>query len=217
MILLKMANFRRSMILCRTNIIDKDKTSFFIHPIYKAIILHFLIGYIHPFVDGNGRTARTVFYWYLLKKEYWLIEYLSVSRIILSSKTQYAKAYLHTEFDNNDLTYFAIYNLQCIHRALEDLKKYVQRKNSEKQQVIAMLRNTDFNDRQIAMIQDIIQNGTTVFNVQQIETRFNVSNQTARNDLNDLVEKKILQPRKSGHKIQFLPAKDYLKRLRIKL
>lgn len=195
---------------------DKDKTSFFIHPIYKAIILHFLIGYIHPFVDGNGRTARTVFYWYLLKKGYWLIEYLSVSRIILSSKTQYAKAYLHTEFDNNDLTYFSIYNLQCIHRALEDLKKYVQRKNAEKQHVIAMLRNTDFNDRQIAIIQDIIQEETTTFTVQQIENRFNVSNQTARSDLNDLVEKKILQTRKSGHKIQFLPEKNYLKRLGIK-
>ncbi|OQP57185.1 hypothetical protein A3860_11525 [Niastella vici] len=195
---------------------DKDKTPFFIHPIYKAIILHFLIGYIHPFVDGNGRTARTIFYWHLLKKDYWLIEYLSVSRIILSSKSQYAKAYLHTEFDSNDLTYFAIYNLHCIHRALDDLKKYIERKRSEKHQVIAMLRNTAFNDRQIAIIQDIIQDGTSVFSVQQMENRFNVSNQTARNDLNELVEKKILQTRKSGHKIQFLAAKDYLKQLGVK-
>jgi Fic family protein len=195
---------------------DKDKATFFIHPIYKAIILHFLIGYIHPFVDGNGRTARTVFYWYLLKKGYWLIEYLSVSRIILASKTQYAKAYLHTEFDNNDLTYFSIYNLQCIHRALDDLKKYVRRKNSEKQNLIALLRNTDYNDRQIAIIQDLIQDATTVFNVQQIENRFNVSNQTARNDLNVLAEKGILKPRKSGHKIQFLAGKNYLKKLGVR-
>ncbi|WP_366511954.1 Fic family protein [Maribacter sp.] len=42
----------------------------FIHPIVKASILHFLIGYIHPFVDGNGRTARAIFYWYLLKNGY---------------------------------------------------------------------------------------------------------------------------------------------------
>ncbi|NIA11767.1 MAG: hypothetical protein GWP10_19100 [Nitrospiraceae bacterium] len=33
----------------------------FIHPVVKGIILHFLIGYIHPFNDGNGRTARTIF------------------------------------------------------------------------------------------------------------------------------------------------------------
>lgn len=195
---------------------DKDKTAFFIHPIYKAIILHFLIGYIHPFVDGNGRTGRTIFYWYLLKKGYWLLEYISVSRIILNSKSQYARAYLHTEFDKNDLTYFVVYNLKCIHLALEDLKKYIQRKTSEKQHIISILRNTDFNDRQIALIQDILQDSTTFFNVQQIQTRFNVSNQTARNDLNILEEKGILQSRKSGHKIQFLPTKNYLKKLGVK-
>jgi len=195
---------------------DKDKASFFIHPIYKAIILHFLIGYIHPFVDGNGRTARTIFYWYLLKKGYWMIEYLSVSRIILDSKAQYAKVYLHTEFDKNDLTYFALYNLKCIHRALEDLKAYIKRKTSEKQRIIAMLRYTDFNDRQIAIIQDLLEDDTTTFNVQQVQTRFNISNQTARNDLHILVEKEILETRKNGHKVQFLATKDYGKKLGIK-
>lgn len=195
---------------------DEDKTSFFIHPIYKAIILHFLMGYIHPFVDGNGRTARTIFYWYLLKKGYWMTEYLSVSRIILDSKSQYEKVYLHTEFDKNDLTYFAIYNLKCIQRALDDLKRYIQRKTSEKQYIISLLRDTDFNDRQIAIIQDILEDSTTLFNVQQIQTRFNISNQTARNDLNILVEKEILQTRKSGHKVHFFATKNYLKKLGIK-
>jgi len=30
----------------------------FLSPIIKAIALHFWLGYIHPFVDGNGRTSR---------------------------------------------------------------------------------------------------------------------------------------------------------------
>ena len=30
----------------------------FIHPLVKAAILHFWLAYEHPFVDGNGRTAR---------------------------------------------------------------------------------------------------------------------------------------------------------------
>ena len=38
----------------------------FVHPIIKGIMLHFLIGYIHPFEDGIGRTARALFYWYVL-------------------------------------------------------------------------------------------------------------------------------------------------------
>src|SRR6202008_5043177 len=85
---------------------NEDDPDLFIHPIVKACIIHFMIGFIHPFVDGNGRTARALFYWYLLKKEYWLTEYLSISRLILKAKGQYARAFQYTEVDEHDLTYF---------------------------------------------------------------------------------------------------------------
>ena len=52
----------------------------FIHPIIKGCIIHFMIGWIHPFTDGNGRTARALFYWYMLKKGYWLTCLLYTSR-----------------------------------------------------------------------------------------------------------------------------------------
>ena len=42
----------------------------FIHPVIKACILHFWIAYLHPFVDGNGRTARAVMNFILMKKGY---------------------------------------------------------------------------------------------------------------------------------------------------
>jgi Fic family protein len=187
--------------------------SFFIHPITKGVMLHFLIGYIHPFADGNGRTARTMFYWYLLKKGYWLIEYMSVSRIILNSKAQYARAYLYTEQDDNDITYFLEYNLHSIHVALEDLKKYIRRKTVEKQNTLLLLRNTSFNDRQIVMVQEIIQDANTYFTVKQIENKFGVSNQTARNDLASLVREGVLEERKQGAGYQFLPVKEYFKKL----
>lgn len=60
------------------------------HPLVKASILHFLLGFIHPFVDGNGRTARAIFYWYLLRRNYPLVEYMPISRIIKRSVGQYA-------------------------------------------------------------------------------------------------------------------------------
>lgn len=46
----------------------------FIHPAIRAIILHFWLGYDHPFVDGNGRTARALFYWAMLRQNYSLFE-----------------------------------------------------------------------------------------------------------------------------------------------
>jgi Fic family protein len=183
---------------------DQTKENFFLHPISKAIIIHFLIGFIHPFVDGNGRTARAIFYWYLIKKGYWLIEYMSVSRIILGSKAQYARAYQYTELDENDLTYFILYNLKAIEKSLEELKKYIERKNKEKKSILALLRNTEYNDRQLELMQEILNNKKNIFTVTEVEMKFGVSNQTARNDLNYLVTKGILKTRKSGNKIQFV-------------
>lgn len=192
---------------------DKQKQDFFLHPISKAIIVHFLIGYIHPFVDGNGRTARVLFYWYLIRKNYWLIEYMSVSRTILASKAQYSRAYLHTEKDENDLTYFVLYNLKCIQQSLEQLKTYIERKNREKKSVLQLLRNTDYNDRQIMLIEAILNEKKGVFTVTEVQHKFAVSNQTARTDLEYLVSKGILEARKSGNKVQFLIAWDAEKKI----
>ncbi len=61
---------------------NNDNPSNFIHPIIKGIIVHFMLAYMHPFVDGNGRTARALFYWYMLKEGYKLTEYMSISRVI---------------------------------------------------------------------------------------------------------------------------------------
>jgi Fic family protein len=192
---------------------DMDKQDFFLHPISKAIIIHFLIGYIHPFADGNGRTARALFYWYLIRKGYWLIEYMSVSRIILGSMAQYARAYQYTEKDENDLTYFILYNLKCIQNSLVELRKYIERKNREKKNILNLLRSTDYNDRQIGLIQEIMNEKRSVFTVTEVQNKFGVANQTARTDLEYLTSKGILQPRKSGNKVQFLLAEGWEKKL----
>ena len=194
---------------------DEKEGHVFIHPIIKSIILHFLIGYIHPFVDGNGRTARAIFYWYLIKKGYWLIEYMSVSRIILRAKMQYAKAYLHTEYDENDLTYFILYNTRAIKSALDDLKTYIQIKTEEKKQVLSLIKHSDFNDRQIVLIQDILKDKNEYFTVKQVEKRFNVSNQTARNDLMNMIEKGILVINKTGKPTNFFASPDFEKHLKL--
>ena len=86
-----------------------DNNDPFVHPIVKGIIIHFLLAYFHPFVDGNGRTSRSLVYWYLLKKGYWLTEYLSISRVIYKSKAQYENSFLYTESDGLDLSYFINY------------------------------------------------------------------------------------------------------------
>ena len=96
---------------------NTDDSDPFVHPIIKGIIIHFMLAYFHPFVDGNGRTSRSLVYWYLLKKGYWLTEYLSISRVIYRSKSKYEKSFLYTENDDLDLSYFISYNLITMKKA----------------------------------------------------------------------------------------------------
>ena len=100
----------------------------FVHPAIRSIILHFWLAYDHPFLDGNGRTARALFYWSMLHHHYWLCEFISISHLILKAPAEYERAFLYTETDDNDLTYFIIYHLKLIRRAVDELHKYIARK-----------------------------------------------------------------------------------------
>ncbi|MBL0913400.1 MAG: Fic family protein [Bacteroidia bacterium] len=165
----------------------------FVHPIIKGCAIHFLIGYIHPFVDGNGRTARALFYWYLLRNGYWLTEYLSISRLIVKSKTRYARAFQYTETDDNDLTYFLQYKLKVMELAYKELKAYIERKIREKKRILHFQRIRGVNERQALIIKWLYDEPDLLFSVKEIETRFMVSNQTARTDLSGLVKMGYLQ------------------------
>lgn len=166
---------------------NKDSGDF-IHPIIKGIIIHFMIAWIHPFSDGNGRTARTLFYWYMLKKGYWLTEYLSISRIIKDTKNQYEKAYLYTENDENDLTYFVTYHLKTMEKAFDALKEYIRRKQSEVKHAALFLKIPNVNERQAQIIKLMNEESDRVLNIKEMENRFQVSNFTARSDLKGLEE-----------------------------
>lgn len=166
---------------------NHDTENLFVHPIIKGCIIHFMIGWIHPFTDGNGRTARAIFYWYMLKKGYWLTEYLSISRIIKDSKAQYEKAYLYTEIDDNDLSYFITYHIKTMEKAYDALKEYINRKQKEVFQAAKFMKIPFVNDRMAQIIKIINDDSDRILNTKEIQTRFNISSFTARSDLKTLV------------------------------
>lgn len=176
--------------LCR--FANSDTGDGFIHPIIKAIIIHFMISYVHPFVDGNGRTARALFYWYMLKKGYWLTEYLSISRVIYKSKSSYENSFLHTEFDGGDLGYFITYHLRVLELAFKELQVYIKRKVAQRQGNSDYIINYGVNERQAAIISWYRDNPTMSITVKEVENRFGISQPTARLDLDGLVDKGFL-------------------------
>lgn len=176
----------------------------FVHPIVKGIIIHFMLAYFHPFVDGNGRTARSLVYWYLLKNGYWLTEYLTISRVIYRMKTRYEKAFLYTEEDEMDLSYFINFNLNAMKKAYEELKSYLHKKIKEQDDFYTFRGFSDINERQIRIIKILKRKPAFFFTVKELTTRFEISPKTARSDLQRLVERGILEEvpvnkRKTGY------------------
>lgn len=169
------------------------ETEQFIHPIIKGCIVHFMMGWIHPFTDGNGRAARALFYWYMLKKGYGLTEYLSISRIIQGTKTQYEKAILYTEIDDYDLGYFITYHLKTMEKAFEALKAYISRKQKEVLQAAKFLKIAQVNDRMAQILKIVHDDPERILSIKEIESRFYVSSFTARTDLKQLVDLGFLE------------------------
>ena len=165
----------------------------FMHPIIKAILVHFMVSYLHPFVDGNGRTARALFYWYMLKQGYWMTQYLSISRIIYRSKSMYEKAFLATENDELDVGYFIQYHLQVLRQALEAFQDYLERKAQETNACLEY-RIPGLNERQAELIRLYAEQPSALFSSKELVTRFAVSVKTIRSDLETLVRKGLLEP-----------------------
>lgn len=164
----------------------------FIHPIVKGIIIHFVIAYIHPFQDGNGRVSRTLFYWYTMKKGYWLMEYLSISKSIKNHRGGYDRAYVLSETDDNDITYFISYNLNIINEAVDRFVNYLDRKLKEQAVAINKIANLDLNNRQKMIVSDIVRSNELV-SVRSISNRYQVSMNTARSDVHKLISFGILE------------------------
>lgn len=158
----------------------------FLHPVIKAIIAHYVIAYVHPFVDGNGRTARALFYWCMAKYGYWITKYISISTIIGMSKKSYENAYQYSAADGGDIGYFIQYNLEVISKAVERLTLYLHKKAGEAYNERQNIRKS-LNPRQL-MAYDYLKSGAVVsVTAKEIASKCGVSIPTATKDLNHMV------------------------------
>jgi Fic family protein len=204
---------RRMEAMCKfANAATSDEP--FIHPVVRAILVHFWLAYDHPFVDGNGRTARALFYWAMLKQGYWLTEFISISRAIKRARAQYDRAFVHTESDDNDTTYFLLNQLKALREAIDALFIYLRRKAQEVREVEDKLRGRDdLNSRQLAVLGHALRHPDARFTIESHRTSHRVVYQTARTDLLGLVERGFLEHSKLGKKMVFVPVRDIQRRL----
>ncbi|MFO7750698.1 MAG: Fic family protein [Desulfobacteraceae bacterium] len=191
----------------------------FVHPVLKAVILHFLLAYEHPFVDGNGRTSRALFYWAMIHEGYWLAEFISISQIIKRAPVQYGKAFLYTETDDNDLTYFIVHQLESINKAISELHDYLQEKMQEIKSAEILLSGTKklrkkLNIRQTAVLKHALSHPNHIYTINKHQNSHGIAYETARKDLMQMSEDfSFLKKLKDGRAFVFMAPSDLKERI----
>ncbi len=204
---------KRLAVMC--DFANAQTPDYFVHPVARAIILHFWLAYDHPFVDGNGRTARALFYWAMLRAGYWLFQYISISTILRKAPIKYARSFLYTETDDNDLTYFIVAQTLVIKRAIKELHDYIDRKSSELRELETQLQALNlFNHRQVGLIRHALKHPYQPYTIESHRNSHNVVYETARTDLLDLHSRGMLEQKKKGKLMIFSVPKDLVGKLK---
>ncbi len=186
----------------------------FVHPLIRAIVLHFWLAYEHPFEDGNGRVARALFYWAMLRRDYWLFEFVSISHAIKQAPAQYARAFLETETDDNDLTYFIINQLSALDQALKALDGYLDRKAREVREVEKHLRRRgDLNYRQLSLLSHAVRHPGHHYTIRSHQRSHGTAYATARADLLNLAQNGLLDRIRKGRSWVFEAPRDLVYRM----
>ena len=185
----------------------------FMHPVLRSILLHFWLAYDHPFVDGNGRVARALFYWSMARHGYWLCEYVSISRILRRARGQYLRSFLYCETDEIDATYFLVDQLRVLDRAVDELHAYLARKARQMQDAERNLRlnwrtGLTLNERQLALLAHAMRKGGATYTVESHRASHRVAYQTARTDLLSLEADGLLTRHKRGNRFVFMPSAE---------
>lgn len=189
---------------------DDGSEGAFMPPIVRAILVHFWLAYDHPFVDGNGRTARALFYWSALRSKYWLLEFVAISSVIKKAPAKYGRAFLHAETDDNDATYFVVHQLDVITRAIANLKDYIQRSVADQRAFDGALRTcSQYNHRQTALLRHALRHPGADYTIAEHQSYHAVTYQTARTDLLGLEKAGLLRSWKPSKALHFGPVPNF--------
>ncbi|EPK3834070.1 TPA: Fic family protein [Providencia stuartii] len=174
----------------------------YIHPLIKAIIIHFFIGYEHPFKDGNGRVARSLFYWFMFKNNYAAFRYIAISTTLKQRAKKYGMSYVHSEMDQLDLTYFIEDQCKVVLSSINKFKKtYTEAKKSMEEFDRWMWESglyKKLNDNQKAIFSVAKAKLENTFTANSVSEKLECSYNTASAALNGLHKIGIFRKRKDG-------------------
>jgi Fic family protein len=168
-----------------------------IDPTIQAGIAHLWFVTIHPFEDGNGRITRAITDMILSRSETSPQRFYSMSSQIRLERKKYYEMLEKTQKGNLNITPWMEWFLECLERALISSDQIVN-KVLQKHQFWIDNKEIQFNERQILMLEKLIDGFTGKLNSTKWAKINKCSTDTALRDIQDLITKNILEKEPSG-------------------
>lgn len=176
----------------------------YLHPLLKGIILHYFIAYIHPFFDGNGRTARTLFYFKCLKHDLNWVNFLSISASLKAPGKGYENSFKEVKNNDWDVTYFIIYCLKSLEKALE----IVEGKVENLLKIPTIMNPFNLSKDQVLLLQRGYLYKYRSFSIKEHAENIGKTDESARIELKELVAHNFLFEEKRKNKLFFTVNRD---------
>ena len=159
-------------------------------PILVAGIAQFQFVHIHPFIDGNGRTARLLSTLILYKTGYDFKRLFTISEYYDKDRPSYYQAIQTVRKNNMDMTTWLEYFVDGLRSQMTEIQAKGEQLIKQDSQ-LQKIKKIGLNKRQERAVKRLIIKGT--LSVNEYQSVASCIRRTAQRDLEELVEKKIIK------------------------
>lgn len=170
-----------------------------VNPVLLAGIVHYEIAKIHPFIDGNGRTARLFATLILYLSGFDHRRIFALDDYYDRDRKAYYAALKTVDKEVQDITQWLEYFTDGVLFSVNEAKEAVLRSGSKKKMERAQIPLTP---KQMKIVEYINNNGRVTN--RDLQALFNISAQAVHKELSKLIELKIIEPKGQGRSLYYI-------------
>lgn len=163
------------------------------HAVIRAAITQYQLVYIHPFIEGNGRSARAMSTLLLYVLGYDFKRFFSIEQYFDSDVSAYYEALLSVQQSpETDMTYWLEYFCYGLALEIEKVKNQVMKLSKDLKLKKQLGKQVALSERQIILL-ELFQQQEAVTSDDAQKALPMVSVDTILRDIRDLIKKNIIQ------------------------
>jgi len=172
-----------------------------LHPVLNAGLSHYEFVRIHPFVDGNGRTARALATLILYIRDFDIKRFFTLDDYYDSDRKAYYAALKSVDKNTLDTTPWIEYFTDGVLISINGVKKKILSLSIKKSgPQIALTK------KQMKIMEKIVTNGRITS--KEIQEMFKISRQAVHKELKKMIELSVMEPRGEGKAVYYVAKAD---------